>query len=160
MALVGIYTDKLCIYPPIRGCFDVVKHLLSVGHRLRAAFKRSAWENIQERVAELNTLVRQLKFDEALDKFYSEDITSVENENPSIIGLADYREAAKKFMANLSNYSAELKNVIVSDDMSVTEWHYKFDHATWGKWDAMQIPLQRWKNGKIVHERHHYRAEK
>ena len=105
---------------------------------------------------ELNHLVTQFKFEEALDKFYDEDVISVENENPPTVGLPAYRVSAKKYLSSISNQSAKLLSMIVSDNMSVTEWHYKFDHKEWGKWDAIQLSVQRWKNGKIVHERHHY----
>ena len=113
-------------------------------------------EQLTLSVNEQNSLIKELKYLQALDKFYSEEIISVENENPPIVGLAEYRKAGIKFLANTSNYSAELKNVIISDDMSVIEWHYKFNHKEWGIWDRAQISIQRWKDGKIVHERHHY----
>lgn len=112
--------------------------------------------DLQDRVAHLNSLIVQLKFDEALEEFYDAEIISVENENPPTVGLVAYKVSAKKFMDNLSNYSATLKNQIISENMIVTEWHYRFDHKEWGKWDRQQITVQRWRNGKIYHERHHY----
>jgi hypothetical protein len=111
---------------------------------------------LAEIVNELNLLIKQFRFEEALDKFYDMDAILVENENPPVIGLSNYRVRAKNFITNTSNYSAELLNLIVSDNMSVTEWHYKFDHKEWGRWDRVQLSLQRWKDGRIVHERHHY----
>ena len=112
--------------------------------------------NLKEAVNELNDLIIQFKFVEALDKFYDEQIITHENENPPISGLEAYRKNAKLFLENISNQSAELINVIISDDMSVAEWHYKFDHKLWGRWDCRQLSLQCWRNGKIVFERHHY----
>ena len=113
-------------------------------------------DTLTELVNELNSLIKNFRFEEALDRFYDEDAILAENENPPVAGLVNYRVAAKKFIGNTSNYSASLKNVIVSDNISVSEWHYEFDHKEWGKWDRTQISVQRWKNGKIVHERHHY----
>jgi hypothetical protein len=107
-------------------------------------------------VEELNSLITSFRFEEALDKFYDQDVVSVENENPATVGLDAYKISAEKYLGSISNNSARLLNVIISDDMSATEWHYKFDHKEWGKWDAVQLSVQRWKNGKIVHERHHY----
>ena len=115
-------------------------------------------KDLKERVNELNLLVQQFRFEEAFDKFYDENIISHENEEPPIIGLTAYRKAGKIFMENISNYTVQLKNMIVSDEMSVVEWHYKFDHKIAGKWDRCQLSLQRWKNGKIIHERHHWNA--
>ncbi|MCI0750251.1 MAG: ester cyclase [Flammeovirgaceae bacterium] len=114
--------------------------------------------NLKEQVYKLNELIKQYKFDEALNKFYNDEVITLENETRPTIGLPAYREAAKRYIENVSNYSAELKSVIVSDNMSVCEWHYRFDHKQWGKWDCIQLSLQRWKDGKIVHEWHHYGA--
>jgi hypothetical protein len=107
-------------------------------------------------VEHLNSLIIQFKFFDALDQFYDENIISFENEEKSVSGLLNYRIAAKKYLDNISNNSAILKNVIVSNNMSACEWHYKFDHKEWGHWDKIQLSVQRWKDGKIIHERHHY----
>ena len=114
--------------------------------------------NLLQLVNELNSLIKEFKYEEALDKFYDENVLTCENENPPIVGLDAYKQRAKVFLPAISNYSAELKNVIVSDDISVTEWNYKFDSTLAGHWNATQISVQRWKNRKIVHERHHYKT--
>jgi len=73
-----------------------------------------------------------------------------------MVGLANYKAAGQKFMDSISNYVATLKNVIISDGITVTEWHCSFDHKQAGPWNRVQVSVQRWKDGKIVHERHHY----
>jgi hypothetical protein len=113
-------------------------------------------QDLTESVKQLAGLIREFKFYEALDRFYSEDIVTIENENPPTVGLPAYRLGAKTYLESISNASAELMNVIVSDGITVMEWRYKFDHKKWGKWDKVQISVQRWRDGKIVHERHHY----
>ncbi len=106
---------------------------------------------------DLNILIQQVKYPEALDKlFYHEDIITRENEETPIVGVTAYREAGKKFVGAISNYSVEPKNIIISDNMSVVEWHYNFDPAMAGKWDRLQLPVQHWKDGKIIHEKHHW----
>ena len=111
---------------------------------------------LNERVDELNTLIVNFKFDEALDRFYAEDVKVYENDRMSNDGLQAYKEAAQNFLASLSNQSVERLTTIVSDGMSVSEWHYKFDHQHWGHWDKVQLSVQKWKGGKIVMERHFY----
>jgi len=113
-------------------------------------------EDLKTMVNELNLLIQQLRYQEAFDKFYDENIVSHENENPPVIGLAAYREAGERFLPGITNYIATPLQVLISDDMSVTEWHFIFHHTLAGHWDCIQLSLQRWKNGKIVHERHHY----
>jgi len=107
-------------------------------------------------LGKLNELIKQFKFDEALEKFYAEDIVTCENENPPISGIEAYRKAARVYIDNTSNYSAELLNVIINGNITAVLWHYRFDHTLWGKWDKVQLSVQRWKNGRIVHERHYY----
>lgn len=114
---------------------------------------------LRQNVEELNKLIEQFKFEEALDRFYHPDVVSVENESPPTVGLPAYRVAARKYIDSVTNYSAQLKNMIVSDDLSACEWRYKFDHTQWGKWDTVQLSVQRWKDGKIIHERHHYKTQ-
>lgn len=112
--------------------------------------------DLEKKLSDLNILIREFRYQEALDKYYHDNIVTQENEEPPIVGLAAYREAGAKFMSCISNYSAEPKNVIISDNMTVVEWHYKFDHSMAGKWDRFQISVQRWEDGRIIHERHHW----
>jgi hypothetical protein len=117
-------------------------------------------ENLKEKVAAFNALVQQQRWEEALDTFYNDNIISVDNENEPMNGLDKLKTGLKDFKANTRDISLKLKNVIVSDDLSVTEWHYIFTHSQWGRFDFDQISLQRWKDGKIIHERHHYKTDK
>lgn len=112
---------------------------------------------LREKVDALNNLIIQFQFEKALDLFYNKDIVSVENEMPPTVGLEAYKASGKRFIENITNQSAMLLNVLVSDDMTVVEWHFKFDHKEWGAWDKVQVSVQRWKDGKVIHERHHYR---
>ncbi len=107
-------------------------------------------------VNDLNSLIRQFKFKEALEKYYDENILTSENESPPVSGLEAYKKNLEVFIENVSNYSAKLLSVLISDGITVTEWHYKFQHKLWGNWDKVQVSVQRWKNGKIIQERHYY----
>jgi SnoaL-like domain len=117
-------------------------------------------QNLQDTVKAFNSLVQQQKWEEALNSFYDENVISADNEGEPVKGLAALKNGLKNFEANTSGISLTLKNSIVSDNMSVTEWHYIFTHKEWGKFDYDQLSLQRWKNGKIIHERHHYKTDK
>lgn len=111
---------------------------------------------IEKNLQSLIHHICDLKFQEALDELYDDSVVTCENEEPPIVGLDAYKEAGKQFQRDVSNYSAHLKAILISGNISVCEWHYQFDHAKWGHWDKSQISVQRWKDGKIVHERHHY----
>lgn len=115
-------------------------------------------ESLKQRSAELNQMIADLKWLEATDKFYDEKIVSHENEDEPTVGLEQYRNGVIRFQKDVKNASATLKNTLVGDDVSVAEWHYVFDHPQMGRMDYIQVSVQRWKNGKIIHERHHYKT--
>ncbi len=116
-------------------------------------------ENFKQKVEDFSRLVETFQYEEAEKKYYHPDFVKHENENAPTIGLAQHRKEMRQFQNSISNESATLKELIISDDMSVAEWHYQFDHKDWGHKDFMEISIQRWKDGKIIHERHHYRTE-
>ena len=117
-------------------------------------------QNLKETVKEFNALVEIQRWQDALNRFYDENIVAVDNEGEPLKGLQTLKNGLKDFTANTSEVALILKNVIISDDLSVTEWHYVFTHTQWGKFDYDQVSLQRWKDGKIIHERHHYKTGK
>lgn len=112
--------------------------------------------SLRSNVDDLNSLILEFRFEEALNRYYAEDVKVYENDRLSNDGLNQYKEAAQNFLASLSNQSVKRLNTIVSNDMSVSEWHYKFDHMQWGHWDKVQLSVQKWRNGRIVMERHLY----
>lgn len=113
-------------------------------------------ENLKKAVDEHNKLWQQFKFEEAINKFYDKDVATFDNEDKTAGNADNYTKFMSRFLKESSNISAKIKNVIVSDDMSVTEWHWKFDFKDQGTMEFDQLSLQRWKNGKIYNERHHY----
>lgn len=115
---------------------------------------------LKERVAIFNNLVANFQYEAAHDQFYADTLIKHENEDAPTIGLANHRKEMEVFLKSIANESAVPLNVIVSDDMSITEWHYQFDHKDWGKRDFKEVSIQRWKDGLIIHERHLYKTEK
>lgn len=107
-------------------------------------------------VLDFAELVKGFRYEEAHQKYYDPSLVKHENEHAPTIGLEAHRAEMDKFLGSISNYSAEMLQVMVAEDYSAVEWHYKFDHLEWGERDFRELSVQRWKNGKIIHERHHY----
>ena len=51
---------------------------------------------------------------------------------------------------------ADVKAVAVGDGVSMVEWFFDYTHQDWGSRAYHQVSVQRWKDGKIVHERFCY----
>lgn len=117
-------------------------------------------KSLKEIVKEFNMMIENQEWEKALNTFYDDNVISVDNEGEPLQGVHRLKNGLKEFAAKTSDISVTFKNLIVSDDMSVTEWHYVFTHKDWGRFDYDQLSLQRWKDGKIIHERHHYKTDK
>lgn len=117
-------------------------------------------QELKQRVEELNKLVASYKYTEAFDRFYDEGLIKHENEDPPLTGLPAQRKAMEHFLSCISENKATVKSVLLSDDISVTEWACSFKHKDWGQRDFNEVTVQRWKDGKVIHERHHYKTDK
>ncbi len=115
-------------------------------------------ENLASKLEALKKLAANYKYEEAFDLFYDEALLDYENEDQSSNSLQNHRDNMKQFLSSISNYSATAVNTIISDDITVTDWHYVFDHTQLGHKDFNEVTVQRWRNRKIIHERHHYKT--
>jgi len=115
--------------------------------------------NLSNKLDQLNQLVKKFDYETAHDQFYHKDLVKHENEDVPTIGLENHRKEMEVFLSKIRNNEAVLLNTIVSDDMTITNWHYKFEHEEWGKKDFKEVSIQRWNEGKIIHERHIYKTD-
>lgn len=113
-------------------------------------------EYFNDIVLAFSLLVQQNKFIEALDKFYDEQVVSTDNLNPPNVGKAALLTEVENFIANATIEKVEFVSIIIEDNLSVTNWHYIFDHEKFGRINTHQLSVQRWKNNKIIQENHFY----
>ena len=113
--------------------------------------------NLKESVEDLNSMLLQGRAMEAFEKYYADDVVMQENEQPPTVGKNANREREKQFFANVTEFrTAEVKAVAVGDNVTMVEWFVDYTHKEWGKKTYHQVAVQRWRDGKIVHERFYY----
>ncbi len=114
--------------------------------------------SLAQRVEKLNNMILEGKILDAFDLFYSDDVVMQENENTPTSGKPANRINEKAFVGNITEFrNAAVKNVLISDNLSVVEWDFDFTHAEWGKRTYTQLAVQRWNNeGQIVNEKFLY----
>jgi hypothetical protein len=106
---------------------------------------------------DIKSLVLQGKAMEAFEKYYGDDVVMQENEAPATYGKAANRDRELDFFAKLTEFrAAEVKAVAYGDDVIISEWFVDYTHAEWGKVTHDQISVQRWQDGKVIHERFYY----
>jgi ketosteroid isomerase-like protein len=112
---------------------------------LRAAFE------------EIKTLVLNGQAMEAFEKYYGDDVVMQENDNPPTLGKEANRQREQEFFSKITEFRGlELKSVAFGDDVIISEWFADYTHADWGKRTYQQVAVQKWQNGKVLHERFYY----
>jgi SnoaL-like domain len=115
--------------------------------------------NLQANFENIKNFVLQGKAMEAFEKYYSEDVVMQENESPATIGKAANRSRELDFFSKVTEFrGTEVKAVAYGDDVIISEWFVDYTHVEWGKVTHDQVSVQRWKDGKVVHERFYYVA--
>ena len=115
--------------------------------------------NLQAAFEDIKSLVLQGKAMEAFEKYYGDEVVMQENENPVTVGKAANRQRELEFFSKLVEFrGAEVKAVAFGEDVIISEWFLDYTHADWGKVTHDQVSVQRWKDGKVVHERFYYTA--
>ncbi|MEO1049015.1 MAG: nuclear transport factor 2 family protein [Bacteroidota bacterium] len=113
---------------------------------------------LEERINTLNNMILEGKVLEAFDQFYAPNVVMQENENPPTEGKPACRLQEEAFVGGLTEFrGAAVKNVLVSDDITVVEWDFDYTHKDWGDRKYTQVSVQRWNDeGQIVNEKFYY----
>ena len=106
---------------------------------------------------DIKNLVLQGKAMEAFEKYYGDDVAMQENDAPPTVGKDANRQRELDFFSKVVEFrGAEVKNVAFGEDVIISEWFLDYTHADWGKRTYDQVSVQKWKDGKVVHERFYY----
>ena len=117
--------------------------------------------NLQQRLQDLFRYVREGRILDAMNEFYDKDTVMQENANPPTKGLAANIEREKQFLSMVKEWKGfDVPAMGVGDNVTFYENAVDFI-ATDGKPVHMeQVAVQKWRNGKIVHERFYYDSAK
>ena len=114
---------------------------------------------IQELVSDLNNKILQGKALDAFEEYYAESVVMQENNNDPVVGKETNRKREQDFFAAITEFrGAEVKNVIVGENVSIVEWFWDYTHAEWGPLKVNQVAVQEWQDGKIVNEKFYYKS--
>lgn len=119
---------------------------------------------LQDCVSGLIEHLQQGKILEAMDAFYAEDTAMQENANEPVRGLAANIEREKQFLASVKEWKGlEITASAVRDEggqsgVAFIEYHFEFVNTEGAAVRYEQVSVQRWKDGRIAHERFYYNA--
>lgn len=118
--------------------------------------------HVRDLVAQLNDHIGTGKILEAMEAFYAPEAQMQENKNPPCVGLAANIEREKQFLAQVKEFHAFTPTAVGvqggenGTGTSLVESFMEFTNQEDQKVRLEQVSVQRWENGKIVHERFYY----
>lgn len=114
-------------------------------------------KNLLELDTELNAMIMAGESMKALDKFYHDDASMGENDQPPTIGKAANIAREKEFFAGVEkvrDFSVMTNGA--GDTCSFSQWNMDFDHKVHGTQTFTQVSMRTWKDDKIIKETFYY----
>lgn len=119
----------------------------------------TADHDLRANVDQLIEMIQSGQIVEAMERFYADDCAMQENGNEPVRGLAANIAREKEFLAQVKTWNGfDAKAVAVSGDVSFIECVIDFVNTDDQHVLMEQVSVQRWRDGKIVHERFYYDA--
>lgn len=105
-------------------------------------------------VRQLNQLIAERKLVEGIENFYAEGVAMVEAGGEPMVGKEANRERERAFEGGLTRWDARLLSSAVDETTgtALNEWILDYEHAQWGGGTMRQVAVQKWRDGRIVHE--------
>lgn len=110
--------------------------------------------SIEQQDNQLNSLNRQGKILDGLDRFYADDCTFQEGNEEPIRGKATQRERLSKMFATLTSFNgATLHSQAIGDGVSVTEWTFDMTGGDGEPLIWNEVLVRHWNGDQVVRER-------
>jgi ketosteroid isomerase-like protein len=113
--------------------------------------------DVRERLQQLIGYIREGRILDAINEFYAEDTQMQENANTPTVGLAANLEREQQFLKGVKEWrDSQFKVVGAGDDVTFYEGVFDWVATDGTPVHVEQVAVQRWRNGKIIHERFYY----
>lgn len=113
-------------------------------------------------VLQLNQLIIRGKTIEAMGRFYAENVTMQENDDPPRVGKLVCIEHEKAMLSSVKSLKSTLLNQAIDHQNGVvfSEWKFEFTNHKDKTSILQEISVQHWKNGLILYEKFYYNKMK
>jgi ketosteroid isomerase-like protein len=109
------------------------------------------------RVQELFEYIREGRILDAMHEFYDDEVVMEEPAYGKTIGLKANIDREQKFVDSVAEFKGfEVAAVAVGEDVACYENVMDWISQDGQEVHVEQVSVQRWRNGKIVHERFYY----
>jgi hypothetical protein len=116
--------------------------------------RRTTMSDLARLDAELNQMILAGKAMEAFEKFYAEEATMQENDEPPTVGKAANRTREEQFFGSIEQFHGiTLDAQAVGDGVTMSQWTTDLQLKGMPRMKYSQAAIRHWKDGKIVAER-------
>lgn len=118
--------------------------------------------DLKKNVNDLLTMMGQGQMLDAFEKYYADNVIMQENNEEPRAGKDVNRKFEQDFLASVEEmFGGEIKNIAFNEETGVAMIQSSMDVKFKGM-DRMimeEVSVQKWENGKVVHERFFYYRE-
>lgn len=93
-----------------------------------------------------------------MDRFYADDVTMQENEQPPRVGKAVCLEHERRMLSGTTDFNATLVRQAINKSNSVvfSEWVYSFTDLSGQRFSLTEVSVQQWNKELIQSEKFYY----
>ncbi len=105
-------------------------------------------------------LLEEGKYLEVIEQFYADDIEQVENYDLPIKGKESLHQQEKKNLASVHSVHGRITSYAINKEKGIVagEMFFIFESKNSGKKKLEEAFVQRWVDGKIIHQRFYYKG--
>ena len=111
---------------------------------------------VKDQVQKMNSLMEKGAKAESFDEFYDENAVRQENDDPPM-KREEAKEQMTKMMENIKSASYKVISSLAGENISMTQWEIAFKMKNGKKFILNEVAVQKWRNGKIIHERYYHK---
>jgi len=113
--------------------------------------------NLQDRLEDLFSYIRQGRILDAINEFYAEDAAMQENNEPPTVGRKTNIEREKQFLSTVKEWKRfEVTAKSVGDDVTFYETVLDWVATDGTPVHVEQVVVAKWQDGRITHERYYH----
>jgi ketosteroid isomerase-like protein len=92
----------------------------------------------------------------AIERYYHDDATMQENQNPPRVGRAFLMERERQALARYSFVTHPAKRVLVDGDLVVINWIFEMTDKDGRRKTLDELSIQQWRGDRVAREQFYY----
>ncbi len=109
---------------------------------------------LEEKLNDLNSMILKGEILESMGKYYHADCVVIEKNEVVAKGLQQAKDRESSVFEGVEAWlKSEIKSTAVGENVTMTEWHFEYQHKDLGHKKFDQVAVQHWQDEKIISDR-------